>query len=259
MPISSARTAAILPAVSTLRSSGSPANGRGHRTAELRGALYGLLERTATKWFHRFYYYAMDRTWEDTRWLGTRIQKFPGDVWVYQEILHEIRPDWIVETGTNRGGSAYYLASICDLLSRGRVITIDVDAAPDRPQHERITYVAGSSTDQGVLDRVRAATAGAGAVLVILDSDHSYEHVSDELRAYAALVTPGSYLIVEDTNIAGHPVLRGLSRGPYEAVDDFLARDQRFVRDRSREKFMMTFNPGGYLKRLNGEATRRAP
>jgi cephalosporin hydroxylase len=216
----------------------------------LKRRVNGLLERAATAWFHRYYYYGMERTWEDTRWLGRSIQKFPGDVWVYQEILHEIRPDWIVETGTNRGGSAYYLACICDLLEHGRVITIDLDATPERPQHERIAYLTGSSTDETVLDRVREMTGQAQTVLVILDSDHSYEHVRDELRAYAPLVTLDSYLIVEDTNIAGHPVLRGVKRGPYEAVDDFLATDSRFERDRSREKFMMTFNPGGYLRRV---------
>ncbi|HEX4188692.1 MAG TPA: CmcI family methyltransferase [Solirubrobacteraceae bacterium] len=221
------------------------------RLPRVRAAAYRLAERTAIAWFHRFYYLDMERTWENTRWLGHRIQKFPGDVWVYQEILTELRPDWIIETGTNWGGSAYYLASICDLLGNGRVVTVDLDAKPDPPQHERITYLAGSSTAPEIVERVRGMIDGSQTVLVILDSDHSYEHVSDELRVYCELVTPGSYLIVEDTNIAGHPVLRGLPRGPYEAVDDFLAGDERFERDRTREKFMMTFNPGGYLKRID--------
>jgi cephalosporin hydroxylase len=216
-----------------------------------RSAAARALERTAIAWFHRFYYRAMDTTWENTRWLGHRLQKFPGDVWIYQELLTELRPDWIVETGTNYGGSAYFLASICDLLGHGQIVTIDLDAKPETPEHERVTYLAGSSTAPEILDRARSLTAGAETVLVILDSDHSYEHVAEELRAYSELVTPGSYLIVEDTNIAGHPVLRGLARGPYEAVHDFLAGDSRFEIDRSREKFMMTFNPCGYLRRVH--------
>ena len=220
------------------------------RFPSLSSSIQGVAERTATAWFHRFYYAAMDRTWEDTRWLGHRLQKFPGDVWVYQEILTELRPDWIVETGTNWGGSAYYLASICDLLGHGRIVTIDVDAKPELPVHERITYIAGSSTDPEILERVRAMTAEAATVLVILDSDHSYEHVSEELRCYRDIVTPGSYLIVEDTNIAGHPVVRGLPRGPYESAQEFLAANPQFELDVRREKFMMTFNPGGYLKRV---------
>jgi cephalosporin hydroxylase len=220
------------------------------RFPKLRSSVNGALERTATAWFHRFYYRAMDRTWENTLWFGRRIQKFPGDVWVYQEILHELRPDLIIETGTNWGGSAYYMACICDLLGHGRMVTVDIDAKPNPPVHDRITYLAGSSTAPEILDRLRADAADAATVLVILDSDHSYEHVADELRAYSDLVSPGSYLIVEDTNIAGHPVLPGLSRGPYEAVQDFLGADARFEIDRSREKFMMTFNPGGYLRRV---------
>jgi cephalosporin hydroxylase len=220
------------------------------RLPKLHAAAYGAAERTVTAWFHRFYYLAMERTWGDTRWLGHRIQKFPGDVWIYQELLSELRPDWIIETGTNWGGSAYYLASICDLLGHGQVVTIDLDAKPNPPEHPRITYVAGSSTAPEIVDRVRAMTAGSQTVLVILDSDHSYEHVTSELQAYSDLVTHGSYLIVEDTNIAGHPVLSGLSRGPYESVQDFLAGDTRFELDHTREKFMMTFNPGGYLKRI---------
>jgi cephalosporin hydroxylase len=221
------------------------------RLPKLRAAAYGALERAATAWFHRFYYLAMDRTWENTRWLGHRVQKFPGDLWVYQEILTELRPDWIIETGTNWGGSAYFFASICDLLGHGRVVTVDVDAKPNPPQHERITYVAGSSTAPEIIDRLRAMTADSETTLVVLDSDHAYEHVSDELRAYSDLVTLGSYLIVEDTNIAGHPVLRGLRRGPYEAVRHFRSADDRFELDRTREKFMMTFNPCGYLKRIS--------
>jgi cephalosporin hydroxylase len=218
---------------------------------DLHSTVYGALERTATAWFHRFYYLASSRTWEDTHWLGCKIQKFPGDVWVYQELIQALRPDWIIESGTNCGGSAYFMASICDLVGHGRIVTVDLDAKPDLPEHERITYLAGSSTAPDVFECVRAQTAGAQTRIVILDSDHSYEHVTDELRLYCELVTPGSYLIVEDTNIAGHPVLGGLPRGPYEAVQDFLANDASFELDRSREKFMMTFNPGGYLKRAS--------
>jgi cephalosporin hydroxylase len=220
------------------------------RAPKLHTAAYGAAERAASSWFHRFYYAVPERTWENTSWLGTKIQKFPGDVWAYQEILYELRPDLIVETGTNWGGGAYYLASICDLLGHGEVLTIDLDAKPNPPEHERITYLAGSSTAPETLQRVHERAQQAKTCMVILDSDHSYEHVGEELRLLSDFVTPGSYLIVEDTNIAGHPVLGGLPRGPYEAVQEFLARDARFELDATREKFMMTFNPGGYLKRV---------
>jgi cephalosporin hydroxylase len=218
---------------------------------KLQTAAYGAAERLAAAWYHRFYYFAADRTWNDTRWLGTPILKFPGDMWVYQEMLYELRPDWIIETGTYSGGSAHFMASICDLVGHGHIVTVDLEAQPNLPQHERITYVTGSSTAPEIVGRVSELTAGASTRLVILDSDHSYEHVRDELTIYSDLVTLGSYLIVEDTNLAGHPVTAGdMTRGPYEAVDEFLSVDTRFTRDRSREKFMVTFNPGGFLKRV---------
>src|SRR5690348_6265738 len=90
--------------------------------------------------FHRLFYGSSPRTWSDTYWLGTKAQKCPLDLWVYQELVHELRPAVIVETGTAGGGSALYLASICDLLDHGVVVTVDVVEA-ERPRHERITYL----------------------------------------------------------------------------------------------------------------------
>jgi cephalosporin hydroxylase len=202
-----------------------------------------------TDQFHTLYYDRKEQTWGNTFWLGQHVLKCPLDLWIYQEILHEVRPVLIVETGTYQGGSAFFLASICDLLGQGKILTIDVDRREDRPQHPRITYLTGSSTSNGILRQVRRRARGASRVLVILDSSHAKEHVLAELHAYAPLVTPGSYLIVEDTNLNGHPVDRDHGRGPAEAVAEFLEGNDAFVRDESREKFMLTFNPGGYLKK----------
>jgi cephalosporin hydroxylase len=206
--------------------------------------------REAVRAFHELYYDSVETTWKDTRWLGVDTWKCPLDLWVYQEILHEVRPDLIVETGTAAGGSALFLASICDLLQGGQVVTIDVSKNPDAPRHPRITYLNGSSTDPEIVAQVLRAARGAGRVLVILDSDHSKPHVLAEMRAYAGLVSPGSYLIVEDTNINGHPVLPSFGPGAWEAVEEFLKDDSRFVVDRKREKLLMTFNPNGYLRRV---------
>jgi cephalosporin hydroxylase len=204
--------------------------------------------RAVREAFHRLYYYS--GVWEQTFWLGVATQKCPLDLWIYQEILSEQRPDLIVETGTCRGGSALFLASICDLLRHGRVLTIDVERRADRPRHRRIRYLGGSSTDPAVVARVRAAARKAKRVLVILDSDHRKAHVLDELRAYAPLVSVGSYVIVEDTNINGHPVLPQFGPGPMEAARAFLARDRRFVVDRRREKLLLSFFPRGWLRRV---------
>ena len=199
--------------------------------------------------FHRLYYDAHETTWTQTRWLGTSALKCPFDLWAYQEILFETRPDLVVETGTHAGGSAFYLASILDLLRHGHVVTIDVEAQEGRPSHPRITYLQGSSTSDAVLDEVTAMARGAGRVMVLLDSDHARDHVLRELELYGPLVTPGCYLVVEDTNVNGHPVVPGFGPGPMEALTVFLATTDEFEVDRSREKLLLTFNPSGYLRR----------
>jgi cephalosporin hydroxylase len=206
------------------------------------------VEEAITSLFHRMYYRASHRTWEDTAWLGTPIVKCPLDLWVYQELLTRVRPDVIIETGTCKGGSAYYLASICDLLDNGRVVTVDISTEPDRPQHSRITYLTGSSTSAEILSRI--SEEASGTVMVVLDSDHKRAHVLDELAAYSPLVTPGSYLIVEDTNLNGHPVAGHVTGGPMEAAEEFLGSHPEFRIDRACEKFFMTFSPRGYLRRV---------
>jgi cephalosporin hydroxylase len=122
---------------------------------------------------------------------------------------------------------------------------------PDRPQHPRVTYLRGSSTDPEVVAQVRRRAEAVERVMVILDSDHSEAHVFDELCQFGPLVTPGCYLIVEDTIVNGNPVLPDFGPGPAEAVDRYLAREPSlFAVDRSREKFHLTFNSGGYLRKI---------
>jgi cephalosporin hydroxylase len=208
--------------------------------------------------FHGLYYGRREQTWGNTFWLGHRALKCPLDLWCYQEMLHDVRPELIIETGTYHGGSALFLASICDLMGQGNVLTIDVDRREDRPRHPRITYLTGSSTSDAILRQVRRRAKGTSRVLVILDSGHAKDHVLAELLTYAPLVTPGSYLVVEDTNLNGHPVESDHGPGPAEAVAEFLEGNDAFARDESREKFLLTFNPGGYLKKRE-TATGSAP
>jgi cephalosporin hydroxylase len=146
------------------------------------------------------------------------------------------------------------MAMIQDLIGHGRVITIDIDAKPGRPQHPRLSYVTGSSVDKAVIAHVRAAV-GAERTMVVLDSDHRAAHVYDEIIAYSPLVQPGDYLIVEDTNVNGHPVYPDFGPGPMEAVDRFLSESDEFAIDRRCERFLMTLNPKGYLRR--GKASGR--
>ncbi|HZK77107.1 MAG TPA: CmcI family methyltransferase [Candidatus Kapabacteria bacterium] len=209
-------------------------------------------ERSVLNEFHKLYYYSSvaGKTWSDTRWQGIQVLKCPLDLWIYQEIIFRVRPDLIIETGTYKGGAAHFLASMCELAGEGEVVTVDFEAYPDLPIHPRITYLLGSSTEKAILRTFRERAEGKHSVLVILDSDHSMAHVRRELELYAPLVTKGSYLIAEDTNINGNPVLPESGPGPKEAIDDFLKSHSEFTIDRSMEKLLMTFNPGGYLKRI---------
>ena len=200
--------------------------------------------------FHKLYYYQRERTWRNTRWMGTEVLKCPLDLWIYQELLHELRPDLIVETGTAFGGSAAYLASLCDLQGHGRIVTIDAKEREGRPTHPRITYLTGRSTDAGIVAQVEAMVRPGDRVLVLLDSDHSERNVLAELRTYHGLVSVGSYCVVEDSNVNGHPVAREHGPGPMEAIRAFLRENEAFEIDREREKFFLTFNPSGFLKRI---------
>lgn len=203
--------------------------------------------------FHNLYYDSnvFGGTWRSTKFLGVPAQKCPFDLFVYQEILSELKPDVIIECGTAFGGGALFLASICDLLHHGQVITIDITNTRLSPDHERITYLLGSSTDDAIVDIVKERVKGKEKVLVILDSDHSEAHVKKELDIYHQFVTKGSYLIVEDSNVNGNPVNPEHGPGPMEAAVAFRKENKDFEVDKSREKHYITFNPDGYLRRIN--------
>jgi cephalosporin hydroxylase len=200
--------------------------------------------------FHRLYYHK-GTTWQNTNWMGIQVQKTPLDLFIYQEIIYEIRPDLIIETGTLNGGSAYYMAHLCDILGNGRIISVDIEHNSQRPFHPRVMYMTGSSVDLKIIENIESRITESTTVLVILDSDHTENHVRRELNLYSKFVSKNSYLIVEDSNINGHPVYPSYGPGPMEAIDDFLlTNSDRFIIDKSREKFMLTFNPKGYLLRI---------
>lgn len=206
----------------------------------------------AIRSYHEHFYY--EKLWRQVHWRGVRVLKCPLDLWVYQEIIHDTRPDLIIECGTANGGSAVYMADMCALFGGGEVVTIDIKPREQMPTHERVTFLRGSSLDESVLEEVASRAAKAERVMVVLDSLHERDHVLGELRAYWSLVTPGCYLIVEDSNINGHPVVTDFEPdqgpGPYEAIEAFLAETDRFEVDRVCERFGVTFNPNGYLRRV---------
>jgi cephalosporin hydroxylase len=216
----------------------------------------------------RWYRLHPEQTRDKTQWLGVPIQQCPLDLQVYQRILYQTRPDVLVETGTFHGGSAYFFASMFDLIGNGRVVTIDIASFPGRPHHPRITYLTGSSESPEIVEQVKELIRPNEKVMVLLDSAHQKDHVMKELELFAPLVTKGDYLLVHDTGgpvrlfpgpESGEAVDEFFKGGPVrffpgpeagEAVDEFLRHNSEFVRDRSCENYGVTLLPGGFLKRL---------
>jgi cephalosporin hydroxylase len=188
--------------------------------------------------------------WLHTSWLGRPIATLPTDLFAYQELISRIRPDWIVETGTGDGGRAWYLASICDLVGHGQVVSVDAEARNDRPVHDRITYILGRPQDQATIDAV-TALVGDGRALVVLGSRTDRYKTQLEFNAYAPLVPVGSYVVVTDTIVNGHPVWPGFGPGPAEAIKQILTLNGSFISDPELEKYALSFNPAGYLRRTS--------
>ena len=188
----------------------------------------------------------------DARYQGIQVQKNPLDLWIYQEILYETKPDLIVEFGTASGGTTLFLAQQGILNGHPTsVISIDiVDRTEQLPSRDNICYLVGDSVGEEITEALLAEDMSPlfvdKSVMVILDDDHSTEHVRRELDLYNRLVTKGQYLIVEDTNI-DDPL--GFGNGPQKAVREFLKEHPEFEVDKSREKFLMTWNPNGYLRK----------
>jgi cephalosporin hydroxylase len=197
---------------------------------------------------HRWLYH--DETWVQTQWLGVSCQKYPIDLWLYQEIIYATRPTLIIETGTAQGGSALFLASILDLIGEpGRVISIDIAENAVVPSHPRICFLTGRSSTAADLVQQVSREAKSERTMVILDSDHSARHVLEELSAYSTMVSPGCFLVVEDTNVNGHPVFAKHGPGPMEALEEWLPQNRQFHRTQWDRRYFISQNPLGYLER----------
>jgi cephalosporin hydroxylase len=197
------------------------------------------------------------------RWLGRPIIQFPEDIVAMQEIIWQVKPDLIVETGIAHGGSLMLWASILELLGGNRrVIGIDIEIRPrnrveieKHPLRTRMTLIEGSSVDAAVVDLVRAAATAAERVMVVLDSNHTHEHVRRELELYSPLVKRGSYLVVFDTVVEDMPANFfpdrpwGKGNNPKTAVREFLKVNDRFQVDADIEsKLLLSVAPEGYLR-----------
>ena len=178
-------------------------------------------------------------------WRGVFIWKNPLDLFVYQEIVREVRPTLVIEAGTNMGGSALFWADMLELHGGGRVVTVDIE---DRhlEDTERIAHVVGSSIHPSTVEYVAGLVRKDDRVLVNLDSNHTYEHVAQELELYAPFVSEGSYLICED---GIDEVLFGGKR-VLAATREFVERHPEFAVDEACERYGLTNCPEGFLRRL---------
>lgn len=191
-----------------------------------------------------------DRILQRTYYFGVQTFKNPLDYWVYQEIIHALKPDVIVEIGNYYGGSTLALAHLCDLAGKGKVIGLDIihDRIPEVVRkHPRIVLIEGDACQ--LLGQVKRHLKPDDQVLVIEDSSHTYENTLNVMRTYGPLVKPGGYMIVED-GICHHGLDMGPSPGPYEAIETFVRENEDFTIDRGKEDFLLTWNPKGFLKKL---------
>jgi cephalosporin hydroxylase len=186
--------------------------------------------------------------WHRTSWLGKWTHRPPTDLLVYQELIVRVRPDWIVETRTGTGGRALFLGSICDLIDHGQVLSIDHSSLGSPPEHPRVTYLRGDPTGERTALEARQIVGERARALVILGGAAGPQLVA-AFRNYESLVPPGSYVVVEDTILGGSPVWPAFGSRPAAAVEE-IVQEGNFVPDRSLERFALTFNIGGFLKRV---------
>lgn len=198
-------------------------------------------------------------------WMGVPIIQMPADVMATQEVIWSTRPDVIIETGVARGGSVLFMASLLEMIGKGKVIGVDIDirahnrdSIEGHPMSKRVVLIEGGSVDEDTLTRVRAEIPPGARVMVVLDSDHSRSHVLAECRAYGPLVTPGCYMVVADT-LVGHVTEDNAPKKrskvwfkgdePLSALKDYLSETNRFEVDEVLNgKLVLSSSPGGYVR-----------
>lgn len=198
------------------------------------------------------------------KWMGRPVIQAPQDLVVLQEIIFDVKPDLIIETGIAHGGSLIFFASMLELLGHGEVLGIDIDIRShnyaeivSHPMYKRISMIEGSSIDERTAEKVYAFARNKKRILVSLDSNHTHEHVLRELELYADLVSVGSYCVVFDTLIDDVPAEHyndrpwGPGNNPKTAVFDYLKSNDNFEIDKRIDaKIQISAAPDGYLKRV---------
>ena len=198
-------------------------------------------------------------------WMGRPIIQYPQDMIAMQEIIWEIKPDYIIETGIAHGGSLIYYASLLELIGHGEVIGIDIDIREHNrkeieahPMIKRIKMLQGSSIDKAKVEEIKSMVGDNKKIIVCLDSNHTHEHVMNELELYSPFVSPGSYIVVFDTIVEDLPEGYfsqkrpwGIANNPKTAVQQFLKENDNFIVDHQIDnKLLISVAPQGYLKRI---------
>lgn len=198
------------------------------------------------------------------KWMGRPIIQYPQDMVIMQELIWDIKPDLIIETGIAHGGSLIFYASILELIGKGEVLGIDIDIREHNkkeilahPMAKRIKMIQGSAIDPAIVKQARDHAKGKQTVMVLFDSNHTHDHVLEELKAYSDLTTVGSYCVVFDTVVEDLPKGRYSDRpwdvgsNPKTAVFEFLKTNDNFVIDKGIDnKILISVAPDGYLKRV---------
>lgn len=199
-------------------------------------------------------------------WMGRPVIQYPQDLLAMHEIIWNVQPDLVIETGIAHGGSLIFYASMLELIGKGEVLGIDIDIREHNrkeiekhPMFKRIKMIQGSSIDPAIVAKVEEHTKDKQAILVVLDSNHTHAHVLSELRMYSPFVSLNSYLVVYDTIVEklpenylpGHIRPWGIGDNPWTALQAFIREDPRFEIDRSvSNKLLISVAPDGYLKRV---------
>jgi cephalosporin hydroxylase len=194
-------------------------------------------------------------------WMGRPVIQLPEDLIMLQEVIYRVQPDVLIETGVAHGGSGIFYASLFEAMGKGRTISIDIEIRPHNrqgieahPLKKRVTLIERSSLEPETLREVKGMISPGERVMVVLDSNHTRDHVLRELELYAPLVTSGSYLAVADGNMDMLNDVPGgkqewVQDNPRVAVRDFLARHPEFELDPEPTRLATTYWPDGFLKR----------
>ncbi len=199
-------------------------------------------------------------------WMGRPVIQYPQDMIAMQEIIWDIKPDLVIETGIAHGGSLIYYASLLELIGNGEVLGIDIDIREhnrkeieNHKMFKRIKMISGSSIANETIEQVKKHAIGKQKIIVVLDSNHTHDHVLSELKLYSPFVSAGSYLVVFDTIVEDLPEGYfsqsrpwGVGNNPKTAVYEFLENNKEFVIDESYDnKLLISVAPKGYLKKIS--------